>query len=157
MTDYVDIPVGDDPRSLRRVATDSPEALIYQEASSGRRIVAQHPGFSSSLLTQEGPGTELKRLLESLGVGSVENCSCRARMEEMNRIGVAQCRERRDEIAGWLRDGQSQFGWAAKLGAAARSVSSGLAFKLDWTDPFQGLVDEAIRRAEDGSPSPTAR
>lgn len=34
-----------------------------------------------------------------------------------------------------------------KLGIAWRSFTTGLAFKVDWTNPYPGLVDEAIRRA----------
>jgi hypothetical protein len=34
-----------------------------------------------------------------------------------------------------------------KLGIAWRSFTTGLAFKVDWTNPYPGLVDESIRRA----------
>jgi hypothetical protein len=112
------------------------------------RPTRQHPGFSSPLLVQEGPGTELKRLLESLGVHNVENCSCRERMEEMNRWGVAGCKERRNEIVDWMREGAPRFGWSVVVGAAFKAVTLGLAFKLDWLDPFPAIADEAILRAE---------
>lgn len=104
----------------------------------------------------QGPGTELKKILESLGVTPTANCACNQRAEEMNNLGVEGCRAKRDEIAGWLREGSSAWGWREKLAAAASAVAQGLAFRLNVLDPYPGLVDEAIRRAAEREQKRTA-
>ncbi len=94
-----------------------------------------------------GPGTELKAALKSLGIEPTASCDCNSKAEQMDRWGVEGCRERREQIIGWLREGSDRWGWSAKLGSAAKAVLSGLAFKLNPLDPYPGLVDECIRRA----------
>jgi hypothetical protein len=64
----------------------------------------------------------------------------------MNEAGIDGCKARRDEFAQRLRDKQHLWGWAEKAAIYARAVSIGLV--LNPLDPFPGLVDEAIRRAE---------
>jgi hypothetical protein len=102
------------------------------------------PGF--------GPGTELRKMLESIGVNAAPGCDCKARQAQMDIWGVEECRNHREEIIGWMRDGQGRWGWAAKIKAAALAVQTGLAFKLNPADPFPTLIDEAIRRAEKAPP-----
>jgi len=97
----------------------------------------------------KGPGSELAKMLETIGVNAAPGCDCKARQAQMDLWGVDGCREHREEIIGWMRDGQGRWGWKDKLKAAALAVTSGLAFKLDVTDPFPSLIDEAIRRAEE--------
>lgn len=104
----------------------------------------------------EGPGTELKRILSSLGISPSPSCHCGKKMAEMNRRGVEGCRATKDEIAGWLREGQDKWGWASKVKAAALAVTTGIAFKVNWADPFPDLVEEACKRAE-GKPTGQAR
>ncbi len=95
-----------------------------------------------------GPGTELSGMLAALGINPAPSCDCKAKANQMDLWGVDGCVARRDEIVGWMRDGQGRWGWKDKLSAAAKAVTSGLAFKLDLLDPFPSLIDEAIRRAE---------
>ena len=95
-----------------------------------------------------GPGTELKRILKSLGIEPSPSCDCRARADQMDMWGVAGCRDNRTQVITWLRDGHARWGWKDKLAAAARAVQNGLAFKLNPLDPFPSLVDEAVQRAE---------
>jgi len=95
-----------------------------------------------------GPGTELKKILEALGIEAGPTCDCRARADQMDAWGIAGCRANREQIIEWMREGQSRWGWKDKLSAAAKAVQIGLAFKLNPLDPFPSLVDEAIRRAE---------
>jgi hypothetical protein len=92
-----------------------------------------------------GPGTELLLLLSSLGITEKPGCDCKA--ATMDAWGVDGCRERRDEIAGWLRENQDKFGWREKLAAVTAAVESGLVFSINVFDPFGSIVDEAIRRA----------
>lgn len=97
---------------------------------------------------EDGPGTELHGILESLGINLGEKCSCRRRMLDMDNWGIDGCKANRETIVGWLREGQDDWGWSAKIKAAALAFTTGLAFVLDWSDPFPSLIDEAIRRAE---------
>lgn len=97
-----------------------------------------------------GPGTELKKLLESLGLKSNAGCSCNAKAEEMDRWGVDGCKQRREEIAGWLRANAKERGWWEKAKATALAIVKGAAFELDPADLFGSLTDLAIRRAKEG-------
>jgi hypothetical protein len=104
----------------------------------------------------DGPGTRLKLLLADLGLHGQEGCGCAGMALQMDRWGVAGCRERRQEILDWLHRQQAQTGWWSQLKAAARAARAGLAFHLDPRDPAAGLLDEALRRAEalEGPPPP---
>lgn len=95
-----------------------------------------------------GPGTELKAIIATLGINPSPSCDCNGKALQMDRWGVQKCKDNRETIIGWLRDGQTKWGWREKLTAAAKAVTSGLAFKLNPLDPFPSLIDEAIRRAE---------
>jgi hypothetical protein len=90
----------------------------------------------------------LKTLLARLGIKPSNNCDCNAKADQMDRWGVAGCRDHRNEIIGWLRDGQDRWGWRDKMKAAAKAAGIGLIFKLNPLDPYPGLIDEAIKRAE---------
>jgi hypothetical protein len=96
-----------------------------------------------------GVGTELKELLASLGLRPSAKCTCHARAAEMDEKGIAWVRDHRDEILGWLRKEQARRGWLQILRAGALAVVSGLAFQLDPRDPAVGLLNEALRRAEE--------
>lgn len=100
------------------------------------------------VIPEHGPGTELKEILKSIGIEASQNCSCNRRAAEMNVLGVAGCRAKKDEIVGWLREGAPKWSWTAKLSAAAMSVKTGLAMKVNWLDPFPDLVELAITNAE---------
>ena len=51
-----------------------------------------------------GPGTELKKLLSSIGIKAAPNCSCNARANVMDAKGVEWCESNVDTIVGWLRE-----------------------------------------------------
>jgi hypothetical protein len=96
----------------------------------------------------QGPGTELKLMLEQLGFWTDETCRCKRRVRYMNFIGVRGCREKRDEIVGWLKGEMESQKWA-KLGLAAlKGMMLSGQMNLRMTDPLGSLVDEALRRAE---------
>lgn len=101
----------------------------------------------------KGPGTELKKMLESIGITPSNACDCRHRANQMDVWGVDGCRKHFDTIVAWMREGQERWGWKERLSAAAKAVKSGLAFKLNPLDPFPSLIEEAIRRAEPVSPA----
>ena len=96
-----------------------------------------------------GPGTEMKAMLAGLGVNPGPTCDCNAKAVQMDLWGVEGCRANRNTIVGWLRDNAPRWGWADRVKAAANAVINGLAFKLNPLDPFPGVLDEAIRRAEE--------
>lgn len=111
-----------------------------------------------------GPGDELKLMLGDIGIEAVDGCSCRAKMQQMNVWGVDGCRQHFNEIVGFMKDGAKSFGWEEplrikaegqkagiwqKIGWGLKAAASGVAFKVNWLDPFPGLVTEAIRRAEE--------
>ena len=95
-----------------------------------------------------GPGTELHLILESIGINPSSSCDCRGKQNLMDHWGVDGCRARFDEIVGWMKNNHERWGWRDKLAAATKAITTGLAFKLDVLDPFPGLIEEAIRRAE---------
>lgn len=104
-----------------------------------------------------GPGTELGAMLRSLGIAPGAGCDCKAKQATMDQWGVAKCRERREEIVGWIREGAPRWGWVEHVKAAALAVATGLAWKLDPTDPYGSLVDLAIERAAEKERAAEAR
>jgi ADP-heptose:LPS heptosyltransferase len=148
------------PRAINRVTVSIAlsECMRSEDIAGANRLKqtygtllrTPHEGVSRAEQVRQGhgPGTELHKLLASLGVHEQENCQCLTRALQMNAWGPAGCREHRDEILAWMREGQDRFGWRDKLTAATRAVTTGLAFRLNPLDPFPGILDESIRRAE---------
>ena len=95
-----------------------------------------------------GPGTQLENLLKLLGIAPRQGCGCASLRAEMDRWGIQGCTLHRDAILERLRNQARQYSWRDRLKAAALAAVTGLAFKLDPLDPFPGLLDEALRRAE---------
>ena len=122
--------------------------LGRQEPDKPAQPVALPQGMAMPFFPQIGPGTELKAMLDSIGVHSKPGCDCEGKSREMNRLGVAGCRAQFWTLVGWMKDGQDRWEWTEKLMVAARAVASGMAFQINWFDPFPDLVREAIRRAE---------
>lgn len=88
------------------------------------------------------PGAELAAMLSSLGLHGEQGCGCDDFAAEMDRWGVEGCRARAAEIAAHLRVQAERVGRAAKLKAGLLAVTQGLPLT------YEGLVEEAIRRAE---------
>ena len=101
--------------------------------------------------TSGGPGTELKKILATLGITHQPGCDCNAKAAQMDQWGVAGCRENVDTLVGWMREGSTRWGWSARLKAGAKAVTSGLALQINWADPFPSLIKLAIERAEEVS------
>ena len=70
--------------------------LVQKYSPDAARLHASGPA--------SGPGTELKKLLASVGITATPNCSCNARALEMDRNGVEWCESNIDPIVGWLRE-----------------------------------------------------
>jgi hypothetical protein len=114
-----------------------------------------------------GPGTELKAILASVGINPSPTCDCNAYMRQMDEWGISECVERHAEIVQRLREKADQWGWnnfitkkaegdaethqftlAEKIKIGWKSITTGIAFKVNWLDPYPDLVEEAIKRAE---------
>jgi hypothetical protein len=111
-----------------------------------RKIWLWPPGF--------GPGTEMFEMLQEIGVTERPNCSCKSTALQMDRWGVAGCRE--EPIFKWIVDqvnhNAANWSWAEKLQIAATAALDTKNWKLAWRlnplDLNRSLIEEAIRRAE---------
>lgn len=104
---------------------------------------------------KEGPGTELKKLLEELGFFGFNGCSCAETIRWMNAEGPDKCLEAKDAIVKKLKDGQRFVSWWGMAKAGILGVTSGIAFKLNLAHPIESLVEEACRRAKEKSSEPS--
>lgn len=100
-----------------------------------------------AVLDGQGPGSELWRLLVSLGIRHKPSCDCLGLAERMNAWGPVGCRLARQEIVEQLRRNSQAYGWGDVAGAAIKAVATGLAWRLSPIDPYGSLLDESIRRA----------
>lgn len=75
------------------------------------------------------------------------NGACDEMRRKMDTLGPTGCREHRAEIIEHLRKAYKATSTAELLAAAAKAVTSGLAFHLNPLDPLGSLVDLAIERA----------
>lgn len=127
-----------------------------QEHPEWRRVYQADNQYGLTVLSRDsrersidmGPGTELHGMFEQIGISATASCGCRAMSRNMDAWGAAGCEQHFDEIVKWLQDNRDKYGWGDKFRAAAGMVWSGLFAKVNWLDPFPGLVKEAIRRAE---------
>ena len=94
-------------------------------------IDVDHPTYPKTL--NKGVGTELKKILSTMGIQSTINCSCRTRAIKMNSMGIQWCKDNRTIILNWLKEEAKKR-------------------KLPFVN-FAGsrLIDWAIKRAEKNS------
>lgn len=115
----------------------TPRQIMQSRATSERR--------TKLCCKPRGPGTELKALLHELGIPAAWCEGCTGRASQMDRWGVAGCRERREKIVGWITEQKNAAGWLAQATVVANLVRTGLILRIH---SVGDLVDEAIRRAE---------
>lgn len=121
----------------------------------------------------KGPGTELMKILDSIGIKESPTCDCAGKANQMDVWGVSGCKENRDTIIQWIREGQEKWGWKTHIDIASNlastnagtptvetptvpprwklflsAVTTGLFLNVNWFDPIPGLVDLAIKNAE---------
>ena len=89
------------------------------------------------------PGTELKLLLESLGIKAKSTCQCNARVAQMNRLGVQAIRNDKSTWIGYMTEAYHLSSWLEIAMAAT------LAVVYRYPKSIEGLLDEALRRAEE--------
>lgn len=109
------------------------------------QILQRHP---ARLDTGYGPGTELRDMLAELWLTPRNGCGCPTRLKVMNGWGVEGCRYNRDKIVGWLREAAAKTTRWLRMRAGFRAVWVRLVWELPWRDPYGGLVDLAVYRAE---------
>jgi hypothetical protein len=82
-------------------------------AAAIAKLLGDHPGRGLLQLRvvehappppNEGPGTELKKLLARIGITPKAGCTCLARAIEMDVRGCDWCEANIDTIVGWLRE-----------------------------------------------------
>ena len=114
-----------------------------------------------------GPGTELKKILSSVGINPPVGCKCRSRMLQMDEWGIEGCETNFNTIVGWLEESAEEWGWnllpktiaesnpehevmtlKQKLSIGWAALTKGLIFKVNWTDPYPGLVRLSIEQAK---------
>jgi hypothetical protein len=70
----------------------------------------------------------------------------------MDMLGPAWCRENKDKLVEQIKANAGKWGWTEKMAniatASWKSITTGLALKINPLDPIPGLFDEAVRRAE---------
>jgi hypothetical protein len=104
------------------------------------------PGF--------GPGTEMFEMLQEIGVTERPNCTCKSTALQMDRWGVAGCREEQNFqwILEQVNHNAANWSWTEKLQIAATAALDTKNWKLAWRlnplDLNRSLIEEAIRRAE---------
>ena len=133
--------------AIRNFCSQHPDwRVVYEDPrGSGMTVLSCH-AFERPI--DRGPGSQLKHIFLALSIRMPPTCSCRDMIRRMDTWGVAGCRQHCDAIADHLRTNDQHFGWRDKLTAAAAVLKTGLWKSIDWTDPFPGLIQEAIRRAE---------
>lgn len=107
--EFVDVVVSDNVATVRCVNC----GRMVRVPVESTNVVAKCRGDAETRWTKEGvriskleggPGTELKKLLASLGIKPEKNCACNARARVMDRQGCDWCEQHIDVIVGWLRE-----------------------------------------------------
>ncbi len=93
-------------------------------------------------------GTRLRELFDSLGIKKKFGCSCDYLIFLMNVWGPYGCREKMVKIVDELEANKVLYSWREQNAAKLKAIATGLAFKINWLDPFPGIVEEAIRLSE---------
>lgn len=77
---------------LKAILGDNPSAVLR---SLFPRTMEEDP---------HGPGTQLSKMIKSLGIHMSDSCSCRRHALQMNEKGNDWCAENVDTVVGWLRE-----------------------------------------------------
>lgn len=134
--------------SLHRACKNNPAFRLSMESRVNGVVVHSQPKPPEP---KGGPGTELKLLLQELGLTEEQGCGCDTHAAQMDAWGVEGCHEHKDEIRQWLNEARGKTRMGKKLKAMVNMTIRGL--YLSPYDPIGNLIDEAIRRAS-GEPRP---
>lgn len=94
-----------------------------------------------------GYGTELHKLLDSLGIQPSKSCNCAEMIRRMNAWGGGGCLDHLEEIVAHLRTAYKETSWTDRRRAELAALTTGLAWEIDWRDPLPSLVRLAVERA----------
>lgn len=109
----------------RGYTLDEVRACIVSEDGDTITVDVDHPayprvpkpGFAPPHASQprgvqatSGPGTELKKLLATVGIKASPNCSCNARAKLMDQRGCDWVEANVDTVVGWLREEATKRG-----------------------------------------------
>ena len=101
---------------------------------------------------EDGAGSEFAALVAELGITMPDNCTCKALKNQMDMQGPAWCRDNKPQLEVQIKANAGKWGWTEKLANIAtagwKSITTGLALKINPLDPIPSLFDEAVRRAE---------
>jgi len=116
---------------------------------SGPPQLGEQSKILQSKVASYGPGTELKKLLQELGISMKSSCGCESRATQMNIWGVKGCRNHLEEIVVWIKSASNEVSVFDKVMAGWNALK--LRIPLDPLDPFRSIVLIAISRAEKAS------
>jgi hypothetical protein len=100
------------------------------------------------------PGTELKCVLDELGIESKKDCNCKCVQCKMDRWGLHNCElpQNRQWIIEQLQANAAKYSWAEKIYTSAYVVLHPsqwrTALRLNPLSMAESLLDEALRRAK---------
>jgi hypothetical protein len=96
----------------------------------------------------KGVGDHMKDVTAELKLVMKQGCGCASLAAEMNRLGAEGCRRDRARLVPKLQENAKRYSWGDVAKAAFSAMTTGLVWRLDLTDVYGSLLDEAIRRAE---------
>jgi hypothetical protein len=109
----------------RGYTLDEVRACIVSEKGDTVTVDVDHPayprvpkpGFELPVLPPpappNGPGTELRKLLSSIGITATPNCKCNARVKHMDAMEAQEpgwCERNIDTVVGYLREAAADRG-----------------------------------------------
>jgi hypothetical protein len=86
---------------------------IYAACSARGKATLEDAIVSATKSQEQGPGTELKVILESLGIRASSDCKCNTRAKYMNQMeseNPGWCESNIETILGWLREAAGERG-----------------------------------------------
>lgn len=120
--------------------------VAERDAARVRAMCSASPSEPVHYAIVAGPGTELAALFAEVGITEKVGCNCKAVAADMDRSGVAGCRERREYFLGELNKNADKYNWWDRIKAGGNLVRTGTVFSAGIT--LGGMFDEAVRRAE---------
>jgi hypothetical protein len=88
-------------------------ACIISRDGDTVTVDVDHPAYPRAPKPQSGPGTELKKLLASIGITATPNCKCNARVKHMDAMEAQEpgwCERNIDTVVGYLRESAADRG-----------------------------------------------
>lgn len=83
---------------------DVMECVVHQDGDLWA-IDINHPKYPREKVNPAGgPGTELTKILRTIGLGYLEGCKCKKRARQMDEWGPEGCEKNLATIVGWLEE-----------------------------------------------------